>query len=221
MNTTLTTNSNKTNPPRSLPWHLIGWSIPVALLMLPLIAMQFTQEVDWGLFDFILMGALMGIVGGGIELAVSLSQNTRYRVAAVLALLAGFMMIWVNLAVGIIGDGDHPANLLYFVVVIGGLVGVVASRFRPAGLAATMYLMVISLVLIGVGVIVTGSLPADVPAAVIPAVGAPAGDAPGINASAMQVLGITGFFSVLFLVPALLFQQAARDERALSEQNHE
>lgn len=210
MNTTLTNNSNNSNTPRRVPWRLIGWSIPVGLLLLPLIAMQFTQAVDWGVFDFILMGALMGIVGGGIELAVKLSHSTRYRVAAVLALMAGFMMIWVNLAVGIIGDGDHPVNLLYFVVVMGGLVGTVTSRFRPAGLATTLYLMVIALVLIGVGVIVTGSFPAATPAS----------DAQAIEALVIQVLGITGFFSMLFLVPALLFQQAAKDERAQAEQNH-
>lgn len=199
MNTTMTNNSGNSGAARRVPWRLIGWSIPVGLLMLPLIAMQFTQEVDWGVFDFILMGALMGMVGGGIELAVKLSRNVRYRVAAVLALMAGFLMVWVNMAVSIIGDGDHPANVLYFVVVMGGLVGIVASRCRPAGLATTLYLMVIALVLIAMGVIVSGTLPA--------------------STSALDLLGITGFFSMMFLASALLFRQAAYDERAQAGQH--
>lgn len=189
------------SPPRRIRWRLIGWSIPVALLMLPLIAMQFTDEVDWDLPDFIIMGTLMGIAGGGIELAMKLSQNIRYRVAAVLAVLAGFVLIWVNLAVGIIGDDDLPMDLPYFVVMMGGLLGAVGSRFRAAALAVTLYLMVLALVLIAVWVIVSGSVAA--------------------HTSSIDVIGITGFFSTLFLVPAMLFQQAARDEREQAAQHHD
>lgn len=194
MNNRQTLDSDHSAVSRPVPWRLIGWSIPVALLLSPLIAIQFTSEVDWDLPDFLIMGTLMAMVGGGIELAVKLSKNIRYRLAAVLALLSGFLLMWVNMAVGIIGDGDLPVDLPYFLVMLGGVVGIVASRFRPAGLAVTLYLMVAALVLIAVGVIVTGSLPP--------------------YATGKDVLGITGFFATLFLVSALLFQQAARDEQA-------
>lgn len=192
MNTLHTNNVGSSPESRRIRWRLIGWSIPVGLLMLPLIAMQFTDEVDWDLPDFIIMGALMGMVGGGIELAVKLSKNIRYRVAAVISLTAGFLLMWVNMAVGIIGDGDLPMDLPYFLVMLGGVVGIVASRFRPAGLALTLYLMVAALVLIALAVIVTDSLP--------------------MYTTGKDLLGITGFFATLFMVSALLFQQAARDE---------
>lgn len=195
----------RNQPRRQFPWRWLGWSIPLCLLLVPLVAMQFTAEVDWSLSDFVIMGLLMGTVGMGIELAVRLSADLRYRVAAGLALLSGFVLIWVNLAVGIVGDEKGAANLLYFVVVAIGMVGAIASGFTAAGLARTLYMMVATLLLLA-WVMVTG---------------------PGSeSANRLDVLGVSGFFIVLFLVPGLLFQQVARDQtgsrRLTSEgQQHE
>ena len=52
------------------------------------------------------------------------SSRRSYILAAVPSLLAALLVAWVNLAVGIIGEPDHPANLMYAgVVVIGALGG--------------------------------------------------------------------------------------------------
>ena len=51
-------------------WRILriaGWGFAAILLLLPAIAMQFTSEVDWDARDFIVMGALIGMVGLGTE----------------------------------------------------------------------------------------------------------------------------------------------------------
>ena len=55
-----------------------------------------------------------------------------------LALLAALLVAWVNLAVGIIGEPDNPANLMYAGVVVIGALGGLLARFRPAGMARAM-----------------------------------------------------------------------------------
>ena len=73
------------------------------ILLIPLIAMQFTDEVNWTLFDFIIAGALL--LGSDLmcELAIRKINKIKYRIAACVALLLGLLLIWAELAVGIFG----------------------------------------------------------------------------------------------------------------------
>ena len=48
------------------------------------------------------------------------------------------MLVWINLAVGIIGSEDNPANLMYGGVLAVGVAGAVAARFRPGGMARAL-----------------------------------------------------------------------------------
>ena len=120
------------------PWRVAGWGFAALLLSVPAIAMRFTSEVVWTPLDFMVMGAMIGAVGLGLELAIRASRNNLYRAGAALALLAGFLTTWSNLAVGIIGDGSNPANLLFFGVVALAIIGSVAARSRPTVMARTM-----------------------------------------------------------------------------------
>lgn len=75
----------------------------VFLLLIPLIAMQFTVEVNWTLFDFVVAGALLLGTGLMIELVLRKIKNINYRIAISLALLIVLLIIWAELAVGIFG----------------------------------------------------------------------------------------------------------------------
>jgi hypothetical protein len=121
-----------------IPWRMIGWSIPVLLLLLPLLAMRFTDEVNWTASDFVFAGVLFGSVGLTFELIVRKSGSLAYRVGAALAVLAAFMTIWANGAVGMIGDEDNPLNLMFGGVLAIALFGAVLARFRPEGMARAM-----------------------------------------------------------------------------------
>ncbi len=76
----------------------------VFILMVPLIAMQFTTEVKWTPFDFIVAGTLLVITGLAIEVTIRRVMNSKYRVAICLAILVVFLLTWVELAVGIFGS---------------------------------------------------------------------------------------------------------------------
>ena len=116
----------------------LGWGSAAALLLTPLVAMQFTSEVDWTIGDFVFAGIMFGTVGVLMELTVRASQSLAYRAGVAFALASAFFLIWVNLAVGIIGDEDNPANLMFFGVVLVGILGAIAARFRPRGMAIAM-----------------------------------------------------------------------------------
>jgi hypothetical protein len=120
------------------PWRVAGWSIPVLLLMLPAVAMQFTSEVDWSVADFIIAALLFGIVGLAFELIVRTSDSLAYRWGAGLAVLSAFLTLWVNGAVGMIGSENNPYNLAFGGVLFIALIGSVLARFRPAGMARAM-----------------------------------------------------------------------------------
>jgi hypothetical protein len=119
-----------------LPWRLLGWGTAAALLLLPMVAMQFTDEVNWGPFDFVFAGLLLGSVGLAFELTVRASDDRAFRGGVAVTLAAAFLTVWVNGAVGMIGSEDAPYNLLFLGVIVIALIGAVIARFRPAGMAA-------------------------------------------------------------------------------------
>lgn len=120
------------------PWRILVWGGLAALLSVPLIAMQFTDEVDWTVFDFLLMGVLLAAVGGCFELAMRMSRNWTYRIGFGIAVVTGVLTVWVNLAVGMIGNEDNPANLVFLGVLLVAAVGAVAARFRADGMSKAM-----------------------------------------------------------------------------------
>src|SRR5690606_13007562 len=56
------------------------------ILLLPLLAMQFTDEVDWNLFDFAVAGTLLLGTGLAYELVANKMSSSAYRVAVGVAL---------------------------------------------------------------------------------------------------------------------------------------
>lgn len=122
-----------------LPWRKLGWGLAVALLILPFAAMQFDVEgVHWTVGDFIAAAIIFGVVGLLLELAVRASPDWSFRGGAALAVLAGLVLVWSNLAVGILGNEENDANLLFMAVPLLALGGSLAARFRPRGMAVAM-----------------------------------------------------------------------------------
>ena len=84
--------------------RVIGILLTVALLlMIPLIAMQFTDGINWSLFDFVVMGVLLLGTGLLCELVLRKVKNTEHRLALCGAILVVLFLIWAELAVGIFG----------------------------------------------------------------------------------------------------------------------
>ena len=82
--------------------RLIGIVLTVVfLLLIPLIAMQFTDEVNWKLSDFVVAGVLLLGTGLLCEFIIRKVNKTGYRIAIIVVILAAFLLIWLELAVGI------------------------------------------------------------------------------------------------------------------------
>lgn len=78
-------------------------SIIALLLLIPIIAMQFTNEVKWTLFDFIMAAILLLGTGLTAELIFRKVKKAKLRIAFYIVLLALLFFIWAELAVGILG----------------------------------------------------------------------------------------------------------------------
>ncbi|RZJ85577.1 MAG: hypothetical protein EON88_26250 [Brevundimonas sp.] len=168
----------------------LAWSGVAALLLLPAVAMRFTDEVNWTAFDFAAAGVLLVGPGLLIELVVWRARSWAYRAGAALALLASVLLVWVNGAVGIINAEGDPANLLFGAVLIVALVGALLAGFRARGMSRAM--LAAAGVQAGVAVLAAS-------------LGWGVGDAAGLIA----VVGSTVVFTAIWLGAAALFRRAA------------
>lgn len=175
-------------------WRPLIWGGAALLLLLPAIAMRFTTEVNWGPEDFIVMGALLAIACGIYELGAWLSGNTAYRAGFAIAVLAGFLTIWVNLAVGMFGSEHNDLNLMFGGVLLLAALGALAAHFRAAGMARAMAATgVAHLVAAGVGL----------------AVGLTVGTDEVAGPSLFREAFLTACFAVPWFASALLLERAA------------
>ena len=168
-------------------WRIAGWGVLAGLLALPAVAMLFTDEVQWDGTDFLVMGIMLGSVGVGGELAARMSRNLAYRLGFALALVAGFLLLWINLAVGIIGGEDNPANAMYGAVLLIVFCGSFIAMFRAQGMGWTMVVAAIAQCL-------------------VPFIAEYRGLGGG-----PQVLFLTVFFAALWLTSSVLFRHAANE----------
>ena len=172
-------------------WRVAMWGAAALLLSIPVIAMQFTSDVDWSGSDFIVMGILLGTAFGTFDLASRMSGSIPYRAAVGLAVLASFLLVWFNLAVGIIGSEGNPANLMFGVVLIVALAGSLVARFEAAGMSRTM--------------VVAGAIQAAI--GIIALIGNMGAIKPSWPA---DIIVLTLMFTGMWLVSAWLFRLAAR-----------
>ncbi len=82
---------------------LIIVSSVALLLLIPLIAMQFTDEVNWSLFDFLIAAVLISGCGLTIAFILKKVKKTNYRIILITILLLILLLIWVELGIGIFG----------------------------------------------------------------------------------------------------------------------
>jgi hypothetical protein len=171
-------------------WRIAGWGAAASLLALPLLAMKFTEDVNWGGYDFFVFGLMLATVGIAFELASRHTKNRLHIFAVALALATAFFLVWANLAVGIIGDEGNPANLMYFGVVAAGVIGSLAARGTPRGMARAMTVTAVA-------------------QALVPAIALIAGMAESTALPAM--LTVTAIFCAMWLSSAWLFNKSSAE----------
>jgi hypothetical protein len=78
-------------------WSRAVWGIAAFLWLLPLVAMQFTSEMAWSLFDFVLWAIMLAVAAGAYELAKRFWMKTAHRIFAGAAIIATFLLVWASL----------------------------------------------------------------------------------------------------------------------------
>ena len=183
----------RTSPFQSACRSAVGVALVTAfILLLPLLAMQFTEEVAWDAGDFAVAGALLFGIGLTYELMVRRMDSVAYRLATGVALAAALLLVWLNLAVGIIGKEDDPANGMYYVVLAVAIIGSICARLKPRAMALALVATAIAQALVA-AIAVAGGLG-------------------GRWSGPLEILLLNGFFVALFVGSAWLFRRAARTE---------
>jgi len=73
----------------------------ITILLIPLVAMQFTNEVNWDKIDFVVAGLLLYILGALILFAASKPINKNTKLLVIVSAIIIILLIWMELAVGI------------------------------------------------------------------------------------------------------------------------
>jgi hypothetical protein len=165
------------------------------LLLIPLTAKLFIADMAWSLFDFVAAGILLFGAGLTFVLLARMGDSAAYRVAVGVAVAAGLLLVWVNLAVGFIGSEDNPANLLYGGVLAVAIAGALVARFRPPGMARSMFAAALTQFL-------------------VPLVAAAIWK-PEIDKGMMQVLVLNTIFAAIWAASGWLFRRAGRSAQVI------
>lgn len=171
--------------------------VTAALLLVPLLAMQFTPEVNWGPADFAIAGALLFFAGIAWTLLSARSAGISCRLAAVIAVATALVLAWGNLAVGLIGSGNNPANLMYAGVIGVAIVGAIVTRGRARGMSRALFATALAQALVAV-IALAGGLGASEP--------------PG----RLGILILNGLFVALFALSGWLFARAAHPQARIA-----
>ena len=120
------------------------------------------------------------------------TDTTAYRSAVGVALAAAFILVWLVLAVGVIGAAGGLADLMYIGVLAVGIIGAIIARFQLHGMARALFATALAQASVAV-------------IALIFRLGS--GSPPGV----LGILALNGFFAALFVGAALLFRHAGRE----------
>lgn len=178
-------------PQKSLTRSVFGVAATTLLLLaIPFTAMQFTNQVNWTASDFIIMGLLIFITGFSYVLLTRFSSNLMYRAAIALAVGSTFLLIWANLAVGLIGSGHNAANLMYAGIIAIVIIGTFLCRFTSKGMKQVMFIAAFAMLLCaGIQLL--------------------AGMDEYAGSSVREIIMVNTFFAMLYAISGLLFRHIA------------
>ncbi len=163
--------------------------VPSCILMIPAMAMLFKAEGwAWDAADFVMMWIIIASAVLAYKFVASRAPNRAYRIAAGLGVATGLILLWINGAVGLIGNEDNPANLMYGGVLAVGLTGAAIARLQPLGMARALFATAVAQFLVPVIAVIIWQ--------------------PDFSPGVVQVFVLNFCFVLLFVASALLFRRA-------------
>lgn len=114
------------------------WAIAAALMAVPVAIERALNGIEWDVGDAMFLCILLTGLAVAGELAARAPARRAFAVGTGIAFVAALLQAWINLAVGVIGSEDNPANFIYAAVIAVALGGAIFARFRPADMARAM-----------------------------------------------------------------------------------
>lgn len=133
--------------PTARRWRRGVWGSAAALALVPVLLQLTSSEMAWSAGDFLAFALLLGAAGGLCELAARFTRgigNLHYRAAVGVAVATAFLVVWVNAAVGFVGEPDHPANLMFVGIPALGFIAAFLLRGSARGMAACLLAMALA-----------------------------------------------------------------------------
>ena len=103
---------------------------------------------------FALWGAVLFGTSLTYELIARKGSTIAYRAAVGIACPTGFVLVFINAAAGIIGDG--PVNVMYLGVLAVGFLGAFFARLQPRGMALALFATAVAQMLVPVIALMMG-----------------------------------------------------------------
>lgn len=128
--------SQSLTTPRSI--RPLAWAATAALVLLPLALMKALDPNAWAMEDLPFALVMIAAVGIAAEVALRLPTRLTRAAGSALALFAGLLLVWGNLAVGFAGSEDNAVNIVFFAVPAVAFVGSLLARFRSAGISRAL-----------------------------------------------------------------------------------
>ena len=163
--------------------------VRIAVVTALILLVPFLTGAPWTVSDFVAAGVLLFGTGLTFELVARNARNNAYRAAVGVTCATALLLVWLNLAVGLIGSEDNPANNLYAGVLAVVVIGASIARLEPRGMARTLVATAIAQALVPVIAIIIWR--------------------PPLTFGVVQVLGVNTMFVALWAVAAALFRHAA------------
>ncbi len=164
-------------------------SISTALLLVPITASFALDSWNWSGGDYVFAWVAFSVVSIALTFLLSGAGNLFYKLAASAAVLGAFLLVWINGAVGIIGDSD--SNLMYGGVLAVLILGAAIARMRADMMSRVMVATAFAQFLVPVAALLMSEQDFS----------------PGV----LQVFVLNGFWVVLFLFSAIMFRNAATE----------
>jgi hypothetical protein len=137
---------NTTHMPQLLKTMLRVALGALAVWMVPLVASQFVEDWHWGVGGFVRVYVLFFATGMVIALIARRMGVWSYKAGVGLAIVTGFALAWSTMVQ--VADSGHPENLVYYSVLVVGIIGALLARLQARGLAYTLFAMAATLALI-------------------------------------------------------------------------
>jgi hypothetical protein len=173
-----------------MPKKIIRVAIIVGLILLiPLWGNFNVEGWNWSPFDFVAAFVVLFGAGSTFEWIASKGGTSAYRIAAGVACATGLVLLWINMAVGLIGSDRNPANFMYLAVLALAFSGAYLAGFDARGMSRALLTTAVAQALVPVFALIFN----------------PNDFSPGVA----QVFALNAFFVAMWIVAAMLFRHAA------------